>query len=172
MIEYPAADFRYKDGFITIRVDANAEALVGTLKTGQIYAKLGKPRKPRTTGDGSQSHHLNGHIQQVANAMGIDFDRIKMLVKIEARELGYPGIEYFGIWIPQSEADSDTVECGYLIESVHKVAAQFGITLIENEPEIASKPTGYYKSWETMTGDEKRESDPNRFDYEMNLELF
>ena len=35
------------------------------------------PYKPRTTGKGSQNHHLNGHIVQICNYTGNDYETIK-----------------------------------------------------------------------------------------------
>jgi hypothetical protein len=146
MIELPAADITYTAGRLTITVpEPDTGAMVAKLKSQQMYVKFGKPRKPRSTGPVSQNHHLNGHIMQIARATGDDFESVKLAVKHHARAQGYPGKEIAGQWIPQSEADSDTAECAILIEACHQVAAFLEVRLIETEPEITSKPEGYYR---------------------------
>jgi hypothetical protein len=98
----------------------------------QVYVKLGMPRKPRTTGDQSQSHHLNGHIQQIAQYTGDDFDDVKMEIKRRAISKGYPfRTDSFGNVVPESEANSSTVECGYLIDTAHEVASFLNVKLRE-----------------------------------------
>lgn len=100
----------------------------------QAYVKLGKPRKPRTTGSGSQSHHLNGHVQQIAAHQGDEFEDVKMEIKRRAIKRGYPfRTDSFGNVVPQSEADCSTVECAMLIEESHDVAAFLNIRLREGE---------------------------------------
>jgi len=106
--------------------------LLDNKKVTQAYVKLGKPRKPRTTGDGSQSHHLNGHVQQIAEFTGDEFDDVKMEIKRRAIKRGYPfHTDSFGNAVPDSEANSSTVECGYLIDEAHEVAAFLNIKLKE-----------------------------------------
>ena len=98
----------------------------------QVYVKMWLPRKPRTTGDKSQSHHLNGHIQQIAQYTGDDFDDVKMEIKRRAISKGYPyRTDSFGNVVPDSEANSSTVECGYLIDTAHEVASFLNIKLKE-----------------------------------------
>jgi hypothetical protein len=98
----------------------------------QAYVKIGLPRKPRTTGEGSQSHHFNGHVQQIAAYTGDSFDDVKMHLKREAMSMGYPShTTKFGEVVPESEANASTVECGYLIDTAHRIASEFGIILKE-----------------------------------------
>ena len=98
----------------------------------QIYVKIGYPRKPRTTGEGSQSHHLNGHVQQICMETGDEFDDVKMEIKRRAIKRGYPShTDSFGNVVPQSEANASTVECAMLIEEAHDVAAFLNIRLKE-----------------------------------------
>ena len=129
------AFFRVKLGYLTIKLPEGYQGSIDLLgekcKTGQMTFSLSKPRNPRTTGEGSQSHHLNGHIQQIANGIGDSFEDIKLAIKFEARSAGYPGREIAGHWMPQHETDCDTVECGILIETAHRVAAFLNIKLIE-----------------------------------------
>lgn len=90
------------------------------------------PYKPRTTGKGSQNHHLNGHIMQICNATGNDYETIKYCIKmIAVEQLGYSFETIAGHVIPKPERDTDTEECGKLIEAAHILAAQIGIILRE-----------------------------------------
>lgn len=91
------------------------------------------PYKPRTTGKGSQSHHLNGHIAQICNVTGNDHETIKYCVKmIAVEQFGFPFETVAGHVIPKRESDCDTQECGLLIEASHMLAAQLGIVLRED----------------------------------------
>ena len=102
---------------------------------------LARPKKKRTTGKYSQNHHLNGHIQQICEETGNDFQTVKLYIKKEALKRGYPtkvrdGEQIIDLWgnpIPISEGEANTVECGYLIEEVHILASDLGIILKENE---------------------------------------
>lgn len=89
----------------------------------QAYVKLGKPRKPRTTGEKSQNHALNGIIQQICVETGDNFDDVKEEVKRRAIRRGYPKrIDSFGNVHGISESNASTIECGYLIEEAKMVA--------------------------------------------------
>lgn len=91
------------------------------------------PYKPRTTGDGSQNHHLNGHIMQICNVTGNDYETIKYCIKmIAVEQLGYPFETIAGHIIPKRESDCDTQECGLLIEASHMLASQIGVILRED----------------------------------------
>jgi len=101
-------------------------------RISQCYVKIGLPRKPRTTGDKSQSHHFNGHVQQIAAYTGNSFDDEKMHLKREAISMGYPfHTTTYGDVVPESEANASTVECGYLIDTAHRIASDMGIKLRE-----------------------------------------
>ncbi len=90
------------------------------------------PYKPRTTGKGSQSHHLNGHIAQICNVTGNDHETIKYCVKmIAVEQLNYPFETVCGHVVPKPERECDTEECAKLIEASHMLAAQLGIILRE-----------------------------------------
>ena len=79
-----------------------------------------------------------------------------------------------GIPVPKSQADISTEECAALIEEYHMIAAENGVKLTESEPEITSKPEGYYreKKWHEMTREEQAQADPARFDEEMQMDIF
>ena len=183
MTELPAAEYRVSETngieYITVKVPAEYRAALdwelSLLKTGQVYCKLGKPKRPRSTGAGSQSAHFHGHCMSIAIGTGNSFDDVKMALKMLAMDEGYPGKIVNGIQIPQSEADASVEDERILIEVAHRVAAEEGIPLIESDPEIKAMPEGFYrteKSWDLLTDDEKRESDPKRFDDEKQLEIF
>lgn len=97
-----------------------------------VLVTLQPPKKPRTTGEGSQNHHLNGHIMQISNATGQDYETIKYCVKmIAVEQMGYPYKTIAGHIVPQPESESSTDECALLIEAAHILAAQLSIILQE-----------------------------------------
>ena len=115
-----------------------ATALRNILRTCQdkyndyVSVTFKPPYKPRTTGKGSQNHHVNGHIMQICNVTGNDYETIKYCVKmIAVEQMGYPSETVAGHIIPKRESDCDTSECAMLIEASHYLAAQLGIILRE-----------------------------------------
>ncbi len=97
-----------------------------------VLVTLQPPKRPRTTGEGSQNHHLNGHIMQICNETGNDYDTIKYCIKMLAVEqMGYPYKTVAGHILPQPESQSSTDECAKLIEAAHVLAAELGIILQE-----------------------------------------
>lgn len=97
-----------------------------------VLVTLQPPKRPRTTGKDSQNHHLNGHIMQICNATGQDYETIKYCVKmIAVEQMGYPYKTIAGHIVPQPESESSTDECALLIEAVHILAAQLSIILQE-----------------------------------------
>ena len=97
-----------------------------------VLVTLQPPRRPRTTGKDSQNHHLNGHIMQICNETGNDYESVKNAVKMIAVEnMGYPYNTIDGHIIPQRERDCSTEECAKLIEASHVLAADLGIILQE-----------------------------------------
>ena len=102
-------------------------------KGGYVSVKIHPPRKPRTTGEKSQSHHFNGHIQQICQFIGEDFDVVKMEVKRRAIKRGYPTRETkFKKVIPISESEASTEECAILIDTAHEIADFLNLTLKES----------------------------------------
>jgi hypothetical protein len=106
---------------------------ISQMKTGRQYRFTVKEIRPgRTTGPGGQGAHFNGHIQQIANETGNDFDTIKMYVKEQAVSMGWPYTTLpNGAVLPKSETEVDVVECGYGIETCHVLAGELGIILRE-----------------------------------------
>lgn len=99
---------------------------------GYVLVTLQPPKRPRTTGEHSQNHHLNGHIMQICNKTGNSYDVIKYCVKmIAVEQMGYPYKTIAGHIVPQPESESSTDECALLIEAAHILAAQLSIILQE-----------------------------------------
>ena len=97
-----------------------------------VLVTIASPKRPRTTGDGSQNHHLNGHIMQICAETGNDYDVVKNAVKmIAVEQMGYPYTDFHGVITPKPESESSTDECAKLIEAAHILAADLGIILKE-----------------------------------------
>ena len=94
-------------------------------------------RKLRSTGDKSQSHALNGFIQQICQETGNDFQDVKEYIKSRAVSMGYPMlmknnkvvVNPYGEPRGISEADSSVEECALLIEVACMLASEYGIEL-------------------------------------------
>ena len=122
-VRFPPA---WADGIVVLKEQLEKKRIT------QAYVKLAKPRKPRTTGDFSQNHHLNGHIAQIVAQTGDEFEDVKMEIKRRAIKRGYPfHTDSFGNVVPQSEANCSTTECAMLIDEAHDVAAFLNIKLRE-----------------------------------------
>ena len=97
-----------------------------------VLVTMQPPKRPRTTGAGSQNHHLNGHILQICNETGNDYDSVKDAIKMIAVEnMGYPYKTIGKKIVPLRERESSTDECAKLIEAAHLLAADLGIILQE-----------------------------------------
>ena len=97
-----------------------------------VLVTLQPPKKPRTTGEGSQNHHLNGHIVQICNYTGSGYSAVKDEIKrIAVENLNYPYELVNGHIHPQGESECSTDECAKLIEAAHVLAAELGIILQE-----------------------------------------
>lgn len=103
------------------------------------YVRVTVSTPRRTTGKGSQSHHFNGHVQQIAMATFNDFADVKKYVKQRAVSMGYPLLERFGRPLLDpwgmvqgiSETEATTSDMSLLIEAAHLVAAEEGVVLRE-----------------------------------------
>ena len=128
------------DRLLSIRLPAFAVASVALLIAkcrqrhgGFVALRLETPRKPRTTGPGSQSNHLHGHLQQLAEHTGYTMGEIKDVMKADLP--GWPshtvmlGARAHRVYM--SEADADTVLEASAIEWTHMRAAEMGIVLLE-----------------------------------------
>ncbi len=123
---------------LTIEIPERSLPLVKELLTkaaaGYLQVELRKPGRPRTTGPGSQSHHINGHVQQIAVETGNDFEDVKEAAKLRAMKRGYPADTMPNGWlVPRSETQLTTEEAGHLIEELHQIAAELQINLQEGQ---------------------------------------
>ena len=97
-----------------------------------VLVTMQPPKRPRTTGKGSQNHHLNGHIMQICNETQNSYNAVKDEIKrIATEEMGYPYEEINGHIHPIGESESSTDECALLIEAAHVLAADLGIIVQE-----------------------------------------
>ena len=93
-----------------------------------VLVTLQPPKKPRTTGEDSQNHLLNGIIVQICEETGNDYDSVKDAVKmIAVEQFAYPYKTIGGRLIPQRERDCSVEECSKLIEAAQMLAADLGI---------------------------------------------
>jgi hypothetical protein len=111
--------------------DTPMKVFTDKLRGGPAVIQLKKWYKSRTTGWKSQNAHINGHIQQIAEQTGNDFETVKVYCKTEAIGAGYPFDLLGDIVIPWSEARIDTVQAAILIDVIHRLAAEYGVRLIE-----------------------------------------
>jgi len=116
-------------------------------KGGYCSFSIMAPKRTRSTGDGSQSHHFNGHVQQIATCTGQPFEDVKKYLKAKAIGRGYPILmgtdkagnetdpilDLWGNGQGISEADCTVEECCYLIEESHQLADEMGLKLIEEK---------------------------------------
>ena len=97
-----------------------------------VLVTMQPPKRPRTTGENSQNHHLNGHIMQICNETQNAYNAVKDEIKrIATEEMGFPYEEINGHIHPIGESESSTDECAKLIEAAHVLAADLGIILKE-----------------------------------------
>ena len=113
--------------------DTAMKVFVEKLRGGPAIIQLKKWYKGRSTGWKSQSHHINGHCQQIAEETGNDFDTVKSYCKNEAISAGYPIDILNDIVIPWSEARIDTLQASILLDTIHRLAADYGINLKEGD---------------------------------------
>ena len=72
-----------------------------------VLVTLQPPKKPRTTGENSQNHHLNGHIMQICNETQNSYNAVKDENKrIATEEMGYPYEEINGQIHPKGKGES------------------------------------------------------------------
>jgi len=97
------------------------------------YAKvtIDLPSRPRSTGEKSQNHRINGFIQQICVATGNDFDTVKMYCKVQSIAEGYPCDTLNGKRFPWSESRIDTKQAAILIGTIERLAAELDIRLEE-----------------------------------------
>lgn len=125
--------FRVQIGFITFRIPDGYQGAIDLLaeKNERLTVSISKPRKPRTTGPGSQNNASWGMMAQIARETGHEVYEIEYLAKYRAIKRGYPVNTCLGVPVPKSQKGIDTIENGYLIDELQMIAAENGIKLIE-----------------------------------------
>jgi hypothetical protein len=127
----------YREGKLVIELPPSYETPIASfiekLHGAPAIVSINKWYKSRTTGKGSQSAHLNGHIQQIALETGNDFSTVKLYIKTEAISRGFPFDTIKDMIFPWSETRINTVQCSLLIDGAHMLAAEYGINLYEGE---------------------------------------
>jgi len=143
----PACRVKYQDGRYSIEPPVGASRAFRDLlkfsfekRGGFISASYDLPKRPRTTGSGSQSAHFHGHVQTIAMSTGQPAEDVKKWVKQKAIDRGYPMLkdsegnpilDIWGFYQGISEADASVEDEIALIETAHQLAAELNITLIE-----------------------------------------
>ena len=108
-------------------------------KKRRLHVLIEPERQKRSTGEYSQNHHLNGHIQQIAMYYDQPFEDVKRYMKQQAVTRGYPILMRAGKPVTDmwgnvdgiSEADASSKECAILIDFVNWFADDNGIVLEE-----------------------------------------
>jgi len=125
----------YSGRTISIEVSETAKVavrkLVDSLTDGVAIVEIRKYYRHRSTGPLSQNHHINGHIKQIAQETGNDYETVKWWCKNEAVSAGYPTDMIADQIVPWSESRLDSLQAAILIDTIHRLAAELGITLRE-----------------------------------------
>jgi hypothetical protein len=103
---------------------------------GRVYdyyrVRLSLPFRRRSTGKHSQNHRANGFIAQISRATQIPFDGLKEWLKIQSIAEGYPFITLpTGEALGKSERDLSVEECTIFIGTIERIAAEWGVELVE-----------------------------------------
>lgn len=98
----------------------------------RLNVEIASPVRHRSTGEHSQNHRINGFIQQICIAKGMEFDTLKYYCKYKAIDRGYPFDTVGEFVVPWSESRISTVEAMYLIDTIEQIAAEQGIVLQED----------------------------------------
>ena len=87
----------------------------------------------RSTGRGSQSAHLHGHLRQIAEHCGYTLGEMKEVMKADCPAWRHRDVVIGGrhVMVPESEADASVEEESAAIEWCHYVAAELGVVLRE-----------------------------------------
>jgi len=145
MINFPAIKRVPSSGLIMFEPPAGQLQSVvayferNDVKHNKYYTvKINTPRRPRSTGDKSQNHRINGFIQQIAMSTGQPFDDIKKRAKQLAVDMGYPmltdesGLPIYDLWgniQGISESDASVEDAILLSQAVEQIAAFVGVVL-------------------------------------------
>lgn len=103
---------------------------------GFARISIDRPSKPRTTGEMSQNNHAWGHATQIASGLNQGDDPRDVLYDACIATPNYPTrMNKFGRVIAQSWSEATTIQAAAVIETLHRIAAEFGIVLIEGKNE-------------------------------------
>jgi len=131
--------FTNSDGVLAFSIPLSLQKYLGDVlkqgkeKNGDWYkVTVTVPGRPRSTGEKSQNHRINGFIQQIAIETGNNFDQLEMYFKQEAISEGWPYDTLpSGAMMPKSEADATVEDAAVLIAVIERFAAEWGIPLQE-----------------------------------------
>ena len=102
--------------------------------SGFCRLSLDRPSKPKTTGEESQNNHAWGHATQIASGLNQGDDPRDVLYDACISTPDYPTrMNKFGRVIAQSWSEATTVQAASVIETLHRIAGDFGIVLIEGK---------------------------------------
>lgn len=101
---------------------------------GYVAVTLDKPRKPRTTGEGSQNNLFWELCTKIANEVGDDSDGMRDTengIKMRALSRGYPFRvnKLTGEKVPESMTKVDTVQMSYLIDTAYQICSELNINV-------------------------------------------
>ena len=103
---------------------------------GFIRLSIDRPSKPRTTGEQSQNNHAWGHATQIAAGLNQGDDPRDVLYDACIATPGYPTrMNKMSKIHAKSWSEATTVEAAAVIETLHRIAAEFGIVLVEGREE-------------------------------------
>jgi len=131
-----ALDVWYREAFWAL------VARAGERKIDRFRVTVDLPSKPKSTGPGSQNNHFHGHCRQIAAWHANSVTAIKDWVKREAVDrMDYPEELLPDLTrIPKGVADASSAEVSLLAECVHMLAAEEGLTLIEEDIDEEATP--------------------------------
>lgn len=129
-----------KDGRLMLTVwQKQAVREMAEKSHGYVQVIFKHPYRPRSTGAGSQSHRINGFVAQIAQALGDDFETVKIRCKQKAIARGWPFVtieeDIGGVMheyrVAMSEADASVDDAKILIDVIEQYAAENGVALVE-----------------------------------------
>ena len=114
----------------------------GTAQRGSEFrVTVRKPKQRRSTGRKSQNTHINGHVQEICETLGTDFEDTKVYLKRVALAQGYPfmrdraGDIVYSMMdkepLPEHESEVSSEDAAVLIDAIHQFAAEHLIELTE-----------------------------------------
>ena len=104
---------------------------------GFVCVSVSRPKRHRTTGEGSQNNLIWKLITLIANYTGDDSAGMidtENGIKQRALSRGYPFhvSQITGQKIPESMRDIDTIQCSYLIDTAYEICSELGIEIPVN----------------------------------------